>query len=103
LAAGTGFKEVIGGEDDRPDPEEVAHLAEQLIQCFPGLRNRKPRMLICTKTEKRPGGKANVSPQTYGTRFHGIVGLTVAIPGKASFMFDLARQVVTELENVRGE
>jgi glycine/D-amino acid oxidase-like deaminating enzyme len=102
LAAGTGFTEVISGDDDQPDWLEVAHLTEQLIQCFPGLRNRKPRILTCTKTEKRPGGKPNVSPQTYGTGFHGIVGLTVAIPGKASFMFDLARQVVTELENVCG-
>jgi len=42
----------------------------------------------------RPGGKANISPQVYGTAFHGIVGLTVAIPGKASFMFDTARQVI---------
>jgi glycine/D-amino acid oxidase-like deaminating enzyme len=102
LAAGTGFTEVVSGDNGQADPREVEHLTEQLIQCFPGLHSRKPRILTCTKTEKRPGGKPNVSPQVYGTGFHGIVGLTVAIPGKASFTFDLARQVVADLENVYG-
>jgi glycine/D-amino acid oxidase-like deaminating enzyme len=99
LAAGTGFTEVTAGDDGQePDPLEPERLTEQLVQCFPSLAGRQPRILTCTKTEKRPGGKPNVNPQVYGADFHGVGGLAVAIPGKASFLFDLAGQVVMEIE-----
>jgi hypothetical protein len=74
-------------------------VTDELFQCFPTLRSWQPRILTCTKTEKRPGGKSNVHPQVYGANFHGVNGLAVAIPGKASFMFDLAEQVVAEIES----
>ena len=98
LAAGTGFTEIVTGDDEQTDEQEIGRLNDQLIQCFPTLRGRPSRIITCTKTEKRPGGKPNVSPQVYGPAFHGIIGLTVAIPGKASFMFDLADRVLGEIE-----
>jgi len=98
LAAGTGYTEVLAGDDLEPDRQEVERLTDELFQCFPTLRSWQPRILTCTKTEKRPGGKSNVHPQVYGPSFHGVNGLAVAFPGKAGFMFDLAEQVVAEIE-----
>jgi glycerol-3-phosphate dehydrogenase len=97
LAAGTGFTRIEDGDDLRPEALEVERLTYQLVQCFPGLGNLKPKIITCIKTEKSPGGKPNVSPQVYGHGFHGIKGLVVAIPGKASFMFELASKVLTNL------
>jgi len=97
LAAGTGFTEVSSSDDGEPDLVQVERLRQELLQCFPALYSRQPRIITCTKTEKRSVGKSNVKPQVYGREFHGINGLAVAIPGKASFMFDLATQVLREL------
>lgn len=97
LAAGTGFTEVTAADDQQPDQFQVRRLNGQLEQCFPTLRGRPFRVVTCIKTEKTPGHKPDVSPAVYGPAFHGVTGLAVAIPGKASFMFDLANQVLSQI------
>lgn len=98
LAAGTGFSEVSASDNSEPDLVQVDRLDHELVQCFATLANRKRRIVTCTKTERRTVGKADVQPQVYGREFHGITGLAVAIPGKASFMFDLVTKVLSELD-----
>jgi glycine/D-amino acid oxidase-like deaminating enzyme len=93
IAAGTGFTQVETGEDQSADSSEVNRLYDQLIQAFPDLIGMKYEIKTCIKTEKSPGGKPNVKPQIFGKDYHGIQNLLVTIPGKASFMFDLARDV----------
>jgi glycine/D-amino acid oxidase-like deaminating enzyme len=92
LAAGTGFTEVTTGDDTEPDEQEVGRLRNQLAQCFPTLGDPS-RIITCTKAEKWPGGKPNVNSQVYDESQHEVRGLLVTIPGKASFMFDLASAV----------
>lgn len=99
LAAGTGFTEVTSPGSCEVDSSEVECLTEELVQCFPSLRSLRPQIIACMKTEKRPGGKANVNPQVFGEEVHHIGGLVVVIPGKASFMFDLASKVIAEIES----
>jgi hypothetical protein len=93
LAAGTGFTEIVDVDDNQQDAQEIERLGYQLMQCFPELESRDYGILTCIKAEHPPGGKVNVNPQIYGLKSHGVNGLIVALPGKASFMFDVATSV----------
>jgi len=98
LAAGTGFVEIHSMEDLTPDPFELEQLRYELYQAFPTLAEKPYQVRICVKTEKRPGGKPNVAPQIRGVETFGVNGLLLTVPGKASFMFDLARGVLAREE-----
>ena len=109
LAAGTDFRLIyqLGAqhlEDLKPGPSEIAALRRELNQCFGRPRSApfdttscEPR--VCFKTEQYNAGHPDVDLKVYtqntGLRDggHGVPGLIVAIPGKASLMFDLAREV----------
>jgi len=107
LAAGTDFKVVydLGHrrlEDLRWGPSEVEALRAELSQCFTGVRRLKESDYIprtCFKMEHFHPDHPDVDLKVY-TRDggdkgsgHGVSGLIVALPGKASLSFDLARAV----------
>jgi hypothetical protein len=107
LAAGTDFKVVydLGHrrlENLRRGPSEVKALRAELSQCFTRVRRLKdsdytPR--TCFKIEHFHPGHPDVDVKVYthdgggNGSGHGVSGLIVALPGKASLIFDLARAV----------
>ena len=116
LAAGTDFEEVTDLEDHRLQDlqcngSEVEKLKTQLIQCFPKVRELKAdeyTWRTCFKFEQYNPDHPDVEPKIYTneraseTVGHGIPGLIVALPGKASLMFDLAGQVAGVVKREGG-
>jgi glycine/D-amino acid oxidase-like deaminating enzyme len=98
LAAGAGFTEVADADALPPDHAQAERVRHQLARCFPALRDRPSRIVTCVKAEKRPAREPDVSPEVYGPEFHGVTGLLIAIPGKASFMFELADRVLNKID-----
>jgi len=109
LAAGTDFK-VVYNLRDRPlealthGPSEIQGLIDELSQCFrsvEGLARTDYEVRTCFKTEQYNPSHPDVDLKVYthragGARHeagHDVEGLIVALPGKASLMFDLAREV----------
>lgn len=99
LATGVDWRPVDDVDNARPTDEEVGDLKSELAQWFPTLNQTESLAYVCVKTEPDTAqGPPNVLPTICGPREHGAVGLTVVFPGKASFMFDLARSVVDALD-----
>ncbi len=98
LAAGTGWTRLVDVDDPRairPTVEEVNQLCAELYQAFPLLARFRGTPHSCIKTELDTGSTPpNVLPQIFDESDHGVVGLTVALPGKATLMFDLAGKVL---------
>jgi glycerol-3-phosphate dehydrogenase len=98
LAAGVDWEPVTEIDDARATSDEVDRLTAELAQWCPAVERHEPTPHICVKTERDTGkGHPDVLPKAYGQRTHGIDGVTVAFPGKASFMFELARTVAATL------
>lgn len=98
LAAGTDFDETDDPDDKSFAPHLVEELQHKLERCFPALSNYDPSAHVCFKTERRSGDMVpNIGYQIYDDL--SVQGLSVAIPGKASLMFQLASAVA---DRVRG-
>ncbi|MES2180325.1 MAG: FAD-dependent oxidoreductase [Gemmatimonadota bacterium] len=111
LAAGTDFRVVYGVrgcslEALRTAPSDVAALNAEMDQCFASASVRPFSMSgftprTCFKTEQYNASHPCVDIKVYtedeGMGGHGVRGLTVALPGKASLMFDLAREVAKHI------
>ena len=112
LAAGTDFRVVYRSDVPFERLEvgkyEVDVVHDELRQCVTKTAGRPfyltgalPR--ACFKTEEFRTDHPDVDIKVYGERDslagrgHGLRGLTVAIPGKASLIFDLAREVTSRL------
>ncbi len=108
LAAGTDFKVVYLGDEQtleglKAGAAEIKALIAELRQFFPKARywkeGRDFKVRTCFKTEQYNPGHPDVGLKVYtkdptaGGYGHGVPGLIVALPGKASLMFDLAREV----------
>lgn len=101
LAAGTDFKVVYQLDEKQKLEElgcgsfEVEALKAELQQCLPGKSfatgTYEPR--VCYKTEHYNPAHPDVDLKVYTSDNHGVPGLVVAFPGKASFIFDLAEEV----------
>jgi hypothetical protein len=100
LAAGTGWSRLGPDVEPRgiePTAEELEELYMELYQAFPLLwrLRSKAKPHACIKTELDTGtGPPNVLPQLFDQNHHGVEGLVVTLPGKASLMFDLADRVL---------
>ncbi len=110
LAAGPDFKVVYQLPQGRKlehlkvGRSEVETVGGELRQCISAslAKRLKPSdgsARVCFKTEQYNPSHPDVDIKVYtqnagiGDRGHGVRGLTVALPGKASLMFDLAREV----------
>jgi len=102
LAAGTGWVPLREEQEPRaaqPTDEELNELLAELYQAFPLLRRFPGAPHSCIKTElDTGGGPPNVLPQVFDQSAHGVDGLIVALPGKASLMFDLAARVLDKMQ-----
>jgi hypothetical protein len=77
----------------------VVKTKSQLLSAFGILEGKRSVLRECIKTEHN-GERPSLQPIIYaadGDNAHGIEGLTVALPGKASLIFDLADLVVDEI------
>lgn len=108
LAAGTDFRVVyrVGErrlEDLRAGQSELDALLRELEQCFFDTQRRpfevaRFEAMTCFKTEQYNSAHPDVDVKVYANKDgplgngHDVPGLIVAIPGKASLMFDLARE-----------
>jgi glycine/D-amino acid oxidase-like deaminating enzyme len=107
LIADTRRAPAADGDDRTPIPELVEALKADLAACFPSLRWRALNMLsvhACIKTEADLSGMGlrNQDMVVFDAAFHGVRGLTVVFPGKASLMFALAREVAETLPRLCG-
>ena len=94
LAAGTGWERTSHPDEQNMNDVDVEYLVDELVQCFPRLRDWKSTPHICIKTERDTEGRApDVSRRIYGKADLGVERLTLVLPGKASFMFELAKDV----------
>ena len=102
LAAGTGWARLSEEQEPRtvqPTEDEVNELLAELYQAFPLLRRFPGTPHTCIKTElDTGGGPPNVLPKVFDQSEHGVDGLLVALPGKASLMFDLAARVLDKVQ-----
>jgi glycine/D-amino acid oxidase-like deaminating enzyme len=99
LAAGTGWLRLEDSVDPAtvsPTPDEEQELMLELCQAFPGLAKCKRQAAhACIKTElETSDGVPDVRPKVLGYDEHDVKGLFVALPGKATLMFDLADKVL---------
>lgn len=101
LAAGTDFDETDDPDDNSFKPQLVEELRHELARCFPALSKYVPSARVCFKAEQRSGNMApNVGYQIYDD--FSVDGLIVAIPGKASLMFQLASAVAGRVHGIIG-
>lgn len=106
LAAGRSYRrldEKEEPEDIRPTEEDVETLRSELYQAFPLLRMfTRWTPYSCIKTELDTGEKTpNLLPHVFDRNDHDVDGLLVALPGKASLMFNLATKVLEKLELIK--
>jgi glycine/D-amino acid oxidase-like deaminating enzyme len=89
--------------DDRViDDERVNCLRKEYARCFPELEAHEPCVMVCFKTEERTRtGAPNLDYKVYTDDAHGLLGVVVAIPGKASLMFQMASAVTQHLRDVK--
>jgi glycerol-3-phosphate dehydrogenase len=95
-AAGTSWMPLGDRDvhDVKATDEEIAALREELGHWCPEVAKADAFAHVCIKTEPDSGaGPPNLLPTVYGCSAHGVADLTVALPGKASFMFELALSV----------
>jgi glycine/D-amino acid oxidase-like deaminating enzyme len=87
------------GFDRAPVPEMVEQMKADVAAQFPAVRwgGLKAEAHACIKTEFTEANERNHESAIFGSRVHGVVGLTVALPGKASLMFSLARHVAKQV------
>lgn len=93
LAAGTSWSPLGDSDIDhaKATDEEIDALRQELGHWCPEVASAAALVHVCFKTEPYSGtGHPNLMPTVYGSSAHGVAGLTVAFPGKASFMFELA-------------
>lgn len=103
LAAGTNWVPLRGRGVPQPTRREVAALRAEVRQFYPEPSGIQPIAWTCIKTERQPRGrKPDVLSHVYGRRELGVDGLLFAIPGKASFMFELAQEVVRRAAQQHG-
>ena len=94
IAAGTDFDLVTDVDLGSPSKNSVEQLKNEIAKCFPEISKREPQKIVsCIKTELSLDNEPNVRPSLFDENSLGVAGLLVAIPGKASFMFELARMV----------
>jgi glycine/D-amino acid oxidase-like deaminating enzyme len=101
LAAGTDFDETDDPDDKSFDSRLVDELQHELARCFPALSasDYNPTAHVCFKTEQRSADMApNVGFQIYED--FNVDGVLVAIPGKASLMFELAAAVADRMRGI---
>jgi glycerol-3-phosphate dehydrogenase len=95
-AAGTSWAPLgdIDLNNAKATDEEIDALRQELGHWCPEVAKAEALVHVCIKTEPDTGtGPPNLLPTVYGRSAHGVTGLTVALPGKASFMFELALSV----------
>jgi glycerol-3-phosphate dehydrogenase len=95
-AAGTSWAPLgdVDLDNVKATDEEIAVLREELAHWCPEVAKAEALAHVCIKTEPGTGaGPPNLLPTVYGSSAHGVADLTVALPGKASFMFELALSV----------
>ncbi len=97
------FKVVTGADDLSPDMDGLEGLLDDLRQCFPDWRPTYQAVRGCIKTsEVLPDGMPNPRSVIYKDAAtegyqHGVAGLTVVLPGKASFMWRVAADVTDHI------
>jgi glycerol-3-phosphate dehydrogenase len=95
-AAGTSWMPLgdMNIDNVKATDEEIAALREELAHWCPEVARAEAVAHVCIKTEPDTGaGPPNLLPTVYGGAAHGVADLTLALPGKASFMFELALTV----------
>ncbi len=101
-AAGTSFELVSDPDDLSFSERDVTALVAELTQGFPALGELPFETQVCVKTEGIREDHPDVDLKVFGSTAtdsaHGFGGVTVAIPGKASLMFLLARAVADNLQ-----
>jgi len=96
LFADTRRRPADDGDDRTPVAEDVDALKADIAACFPGLRSEVVRRLhahACIKTEAVGTTQSNPDMVVFDESCHGVRGLRVLFPGKASLAFVLARLV----------
>lgn len=100
LVADTRFTPVSSPDDLAPDKQSAEALISDLRKCFPNWDIPEWQMHGCIKAEEylgedrpRTQNMAIYYEESNHRYCHGINGLTVAFPGKASLMFTLAEEV----------
>jgi glycine/D-amino acid oxidase-like deaminating enzyme len=95
LAAGTNWEAISDPSNHNIKDDDVQRLVDELIQCFPKLRGFLTTPHVCIKTERDTGVEIpDVDRKIYGKNELGVDGLLFVLPGKASFMFELASDIV---------
>lgn len=91
----------VDGDDRMPIPDAIEALKDDMVACFPALDRRLLAQLqahFCLKLEADFSGTGAANQDT--AVFTPLPGLTVAIPGKASLMFMLARELAEHVTGV---
>jgi glycine/D-amino acid oxidase-like deaminating enzyme len=97
LVADTTRVPVEDGFDRHPDPAQCAALYERVFDYFPDARRAAVQIRsqhACIKTESTEHGERNQEFTIFDTMHHGLGGLTVTLPGKATLAFVLADVVI---------
>jgi len=101
IAAESTGVEVENPKDRSFDLLRVQELKKEYEKCFPSLSSYEPSIGVCFKTEqKSSSGSPNVDYHIYSEEDIGLSKIAVAIPGKASLMFQLATNVADILKKV---
>lgn len=101
LAAESEGVEAAGPNDKAIDPQRIERLRNELARCFPRISAFEPTPYVCFKTEYRTStGTPDVGWHVYTAEERGIEGLTVALPGKASLVFELAAHVTKRIREL---
>ncbi|GEM_PF-5891850 len=99
IAAESMGIEVENPNDRSFDQLRVQELKREYERCFPSLSSYEPSIGVCFKIEqKSAGGAPNVEYHVYSEENIGLSKIAVAIPGKASLMFQLATNVAAILK-----
>ncbi len=101
LIADTRRVLVTSGDDATPVESNLELLRHDAVANLPFLRwsdLKIARVHAAIKTEFAVGSGGNQDFAVFQKADHGVEGLTVALPGKASLMFALARQVADQVE-----
>jgi len=104
LIADTRRTPAAHGFDRAPIAGAADAILDDLALAFPSLRPSalKPmRVHACIKTEFNGAGARNQEAAVFAEAHHGVRGLSVVFPGKASLMFALAREVAADVQRTR--
>jgi glycine/D-amino acid oxidase-like deaminating enzyme len=89
------------GDDLGPDGDLVESLKQSIHSAFPNMKAsvlNNAQVRVGLKTEFCAPGERNYRFAIFGPEQHGISGLWVTFPGKASLMFALAREAVAAIK-----